>query len=193
MRTIVLASTSPFRKKLLQQLQIPFLTDRPRFEEELQQNIAPELLVKHQAQQKALSLQDRHPQALIIGADQVFVDHRHRILGKPGSEEKAVQQLLGMAGQTSTFYTGLAVLDAESGESLVDYSAFSVTLRPLSESQVRSYVKRDDPLECAGSFRIEGLGIALMERMEGEDYNALIGLPLILLTSLLEQFGVNIL
>jgi len=193
MRTIVLASTSRFRKKLLQQLQIPFVTDSPRFVEELQQGVAPELLVKHQAQQKALSLRETHPEALIIGADQVFVDHRHRIIGKPGTEEKAVHQLLSMAGQTSIFYTGLAVLDAATGEAAVDYSTFAVTLRPLSEKQIRSYIRRENPLDCAGSFRVEGLGIALMEKLEGADYTALIGLPLILLTSLLEQFGVEVL
>ena len=193
MRSIVLASTSPYRKQLLQQLQVPFIAASPVYHEEIDQGVAPELLVKHLAVHKAKSLLRHFPQALIIGADQVFVDSRRRILGKPGSLERAAEQLRGMAGRSHTFYTGLAVLDAESGESQVDFVTFTVTLRPLAEEEIQAYLRRETPFDCAGSFKIEGLGIALMEKMEGEDYTALIGLPLIKLGDFLRHFGVKVL
>lgn len=193
MRTIVLASTSPYRSQLLQQLQLPFVAAVPRFEEVIEQGVAPELLVKHLATGKAESLSSLYPDALIIGADQVFIDTRNRILGKPGDAEKAEAQLRGMAGKTHTFYTGVAVHDSSSGESIADFATYTVSLRRLEEDQIRSYVARENPVDCAGSFKIEGLGIALMERMEGEDYTSLIGLPLIKLIHILEQFGVRVL
>jgi septum formation protein len=193
MRSIVLASTSPYRKQLLQQLQIPFVAASPVYQEEIDQKVAPELLVKHLAFHKAESLRRHFPQSLIIGADQVFVDQRQRILGKPGSFEKATEQLRGMAGRSHTFYTGLAVLDAESGESQVDFSTFTVTLRALTDEEILAYLRREEPFDCAGSFRIEGLGIALMEKMAGEDYTGLIGLPLVKLSEILCRFGVNVL
>ncbi len=193
MRPIVLASTSPYRKALLQQLGLPFVSASPLFFEELDQSVAPELLVKHLALQKAESLRKHFPEAVIIGADQVFVDARRRILGKPGNAVEAVDQLRGMAGRSHTFFTGLALFDAVTGESAVDYDTFTVTLRALTEEQLRRYVERENPVDCAGSFKIEGLGIALMEKLEGHDYTTLIGLPLIKLTTLLERFGVTVL
>lgn len=191
MRSLVLASTSPYRKQLLQQLQLPFITASPIFEEEIDQQVAPELVVKHLALHKAESLRRHFPDSLIIGSDQVFVDARRRILSKPEDLEKALDQLRGMAGRSHIFYTGVAVLDARTGEVKTDFSTFSVTLRNLSEEEICSYLERESPLDCAGSFKIEGLGIALMEKMEGDDYTSLIGLPLIKLTGLLRQFGVN--
>lgn len=193
MRTVVLASTSPYRRQLLQQLGVPFVTAAPLYVEKLDQGVSPELLVKHLAFHKAESLRERYPDALIIGSDQVFVDPRQRILGKPGTAERAVTQLCSMAGRAHTFYTGVAVFDSRSGESEVDYATYTVTLRDLAEEQVRAYVRRESPLDCAGSFKIEGLGIALMEKMEGEDYTSLIGLPLIKLTGMLQRFGVDVL
>ena len=193
MRTLVLASTSPYRLQLLRQLGLSFHVAAPLFKEQLDQSVAPELLVRHQALHKAKSLAERYPDALIIGADQVFVDARHRILGKPGSSEQAIAQLLDMQGKTHTFYTGVAVFDSASGSHFATCETFTVTMRALSEAQIRSYVERDNPLDCAGSFKIEGLGIALMEQMEGRDYTALIGLPLIRLVDILKQFGVDVL
>lgn len=193
MRSIVLASTSPYRKQLLQQLQLPFVTASPVFEEKIDQQIAPGLLVKHLAFHKAESLRKYFPDALLIGSDQVFVDTRGRILGKPGTAEAAMEQLRAMAGKSHTFYTGLAVLDARSGEALTDVVTFTVTLRDLTPEEIRSYVERESPLDCAGSFKIEGLGIALMQSMEGSDYTSLIGLPLIRLTDFLRRFGVGVL
>ena len=193
MRQLVLASTSPYRKQLLQQLGLPFVTASPLFFEELDQSVAPELLVKHLAQHKAESLQKHFPEALIIGADQVFVDPRRRILGKPGTPERAVEQLKAMVGRSHTFYTGLAVFDAAAGTVATDFDTFCVTLRQLNDAQLHAYVARENPVDCAGSFKIEGLGIALMEGLQGQDYTTLIGLPLIKLTRLLEQSGIQVL
>jgi septum formation protein len=193
MRTLILASTSPYRLQLLNQLGLSFSVAAPLFEEHLDQGVAPELLVRHQALQKAKSLAGRFPDALIIGADQVFVDARHRVLGKPGSIEQAVTQLLEMQGRTHTFFTGVAVYDSASGVGQAGCETFTVTLRMLTEEQIRRYVMRDNPVDCAGSFKIEGLGIALMEKLAGDDYTALVGLPLIRLTDMLAQFGVDVL
>jgi septum formation protein len=193
MRTLILASTSPYRLKLLRQLDLPFQVAAPIFQEQLDQTVSPELLVRHQALHKAKSLAERYPEALIIGADQVFVDARHRILGKPGNADQAVAQLLDMQGKTHTFYTGVAVFDSASGSHFATCETFNVTLRPLTDEQVRRYVERENPIDCAGSFKIEGLGIALMEKMDGRDYTALIGLPLIRLVEILKQFDINVL
>jgi septum formation protein len=193
MKMVVLASTSPYRMQLLRQLGFPFHVAAPQFEEHIDQAIAPELLVKHLASHKARSLAESYPDALIIGADQVFVNSQGHILGKPGNFETAVRQLRSMAGKTHTFFTGLSVYDSTSGEALTDFVTYRVTLRPLSEDQIRNYLRRENPVDCAGSFKIEGLGIALMSRLEGEDYTSLIGLPLIKLTDFLAYFGVHVL
>jgi septum formation protein len=193
MRTIVLASTSPYRLQLLRQLELQFHVAAPLFKEQLDQSVSPELLVRHQALHKAKSLAERYPDALIIGADQVFVDARHRILGKPGDSEQAVAQLVEMQGRSHIFYTGVAVFDSASGACQATCETYRVTLRPLSEAQIRSYVSRENPVDCAGSFKVEGLGIALMEKMEGDDYTTLIGLPLIRLIDMLKEFGVAVL
>lgn len=193
MRTLVLASTSPYRRRLLKQLGLPFLTAAPRCHEEMQPGIAPELLVKHLAIQKAESLTDHYDDALIIGADQVFVDPRNRVIGKPGSSQKAFEQLKSMSGRSHTFFTGVCLYDSASGETQVDYSTFDVTLRRLSDDEIRSYIRREEPTDCAGSFKIEGLGIALMETTGGEDYTSLVGLPLIKLCDMLRTAGISIL
>ena len=193
MRKIILASTSPYRQQLLRQLQLPFLTAAPDFVEEIDPNVAPALLVRHLALGKAQSLTDVYPDALIIGSDQLFVDQRGRPVGKGGGMEAASQQLRQMAGKSHCFYTGLALIDSRTGTVQTDYATFSVTFRELSDAQIYNYLQREKPYDCAGSFKIEGLGIALIERMAGEDYNSLIGLPLIKLVSMLEIAGVKVL
>jgi septum formation protein len=193
MRTLVLASTSPYRLQLMRQLEMNFQVAAPLYKEQMDPSVSAELLVKHQALQKAKSLALQYQDALIIGADQVFVDARHRMLGKPGSVERAVEQLLEMQGRRHTFYTGLAVYDSASGDSLAEFETFTVTLRELTETQIRHYVTKENPVDCAGSFKIEGLGIALMEQMSGNDYTSLIGLPLILLVNMLSHFDVEVL
>ncbi len=191
MRTVVLASTSPYRLQLLRQLGIPFHVSPPLYEEQIDQQVAPELLVKHLAAHKAKSLAEKYPDALILGADQVFADPRGHIHGKPGGLTQAAAQLREMVGKTHTFYTGISVYDAASGEGLTDYDTYSVTLRKLSSEQIHAYLEREQPFDCAGSFKIEGLGISLMERMAGDDYTTLIGLPLIKVVDFLAHFGVR--
>ena len=193
MRTIVLASTSPYRMQLLRQLELNFHVSAPLYKEQMDTSVSAELLVKHQALQKAKSIAGTYQDALIIGSDQVFVDSRHRVLGKPGTPEKAVAQLLEMQGRKHTFYTGLAIYDSASGDSLTEFDTFSVSMRHLTEEQIKHYVERENPIDCAGSFKIEGLGIALMEKMAGNDYTSLIGLPLILLVNMLSHFDVEVL
>jgi len=193
MKKIVLASTSPYRQQLLRQLCLPFVTAAPDFVEEVDQNVAPALLVRHLALGKAQSLAESYPDALIIGSDQLFVDQRGRPVGKAGNLEAAFQQLKQMVDRTLCFYTGLALLDSRRDIVQTDYATFSVTFRKLSDEQIYNYLQREKPFDCAGSFKIEGLGIALIEKMAGEDYNTLIGLPLIKLVSMLEIAGIGVL
>lgn len=193
MRQLILASTSLYRLQQLRQLQLPFTAVPPAFDEVIDPAVSPELMVRHLALGKARSLAERYPMALIIGADQVFVDQRGRAVGKPGSKEAAISQLKQMAGRTHCFHTGLALFDGLTQSHIADYSTFAVTLRHLTDEQIVNYVEREQPWECAGSFKIEGLGIALMEKMAGDDYNSLIGLPLIKLVTMLSQFGVEVL
>ncbi len=193
MRQIILASTSPYRRQLLHQLQLPFEALAPPYIEEIDSGVAPELLVRHLALGKAQSLAETYPDALIIGSDQVFVDQRKRPMGKAGTLEAAFQQLKQMVGQTLSFYTGLALFDSRTAAAQTDFATFSVTFRNLDDRQIYDYLQREQPFDCAGSFKIEGLGIALMEKMEGEDYNALIGLPLIKLVTMLDIAGVKVL
>lgn len=193
MRSLVLASTSPYRLQLLRQLDLSFQVAAPLYKEKMDSSVSPELFVKHQALHKAKSLKDSYPDALIIGADQVFVDPRQRVLGKPGDKDKAVQQLLEMQGRRHTFFTGLAVYDSANGHYLNDFETFSVTMRKLSLEEINHYVEKENPIDCAGSFKIEGFGIVLMEKMSGNDYTSLIGLPLILLINMLKEFSVKVL
>lgn len=193
MRSIVLASTSPYRKALLQQICPDFVTAAPLCHEEIDPEIAPELQVRHLAQRKAESLAEHFPDALIIGSDQLFADPRGRTHGKPGTFERAEEQLVAMSGRTHTFYTGLALYDSRDRSCQSGCETFSVTLRSLGREQIRAYLLRERPFDCAGSFKIEGLGIALMEKTCGNDQTALVGLPLILLTTFLLNAGIDIL
>jgi septum formation protein len=193
MRTLVLASTSPYRMHLMRQLELNFHVAAPLYKEQMDTSVSAELLVKHQALQKAKSLAEKYEDALIIGSDQVFVDARHRVLGKPGTPENAIEQLMEMQGRKHTFYTGLAIYDSVSGDNISEFETFTVSMRDLTAEQIRHYVEKENPVDCAGSFKIEGLGIALMEKMEGNDYTSLIGLPLILLVNMLARFDVEVL
>jgi septum formation protein len=190
MRKLILASTSPYRRSLLERLGIPFTPLAPRCEEKIDPSLSAPELVKHLALAKAASLVQDYPDSIIIGSDQVL-ESRGRIIGKPGSPERAREQLYEMAGGAHTFYTGLAVIDAANILRFSDCVPFTVTLRRLTETEIRDYVSRENPVDCAGSFKIEGLGIALMEKMEGDDYTALIGLPLISLNTMLRRVGIN--
>lgn len=191
MSRLVLASTSPFRKELLNKLQLEFVTDNPRVDETPLPGETPHQLVARLAESKARAVAAKHPGALIIGSDQVAVNEG-AIVGKPGDHARAVEQLRQASGKRITFLTGLALLNSASGECQVAVEPFSVIFRKLSDAQIEGYLKQEQPYNCAGSFKSEGLGIALFQRLEGDDPNALIGLPLIRLIAMLEQEAVYV-
>ncbi|WP_237056621.1 Maf family protein [Microbulbifer sediminum] len=187
---LILASSSPYRRALLEQLELPFECASPHINEEaLTGESGPELAARL-ASEKARALAARYPHGLIIGSDQV-AECDGRLLGKPGTPEKAEEQLSACSGRRVCFHTGLSLLQAASGRQLTQVEPFSVIFRELTPGQIRRYVEREQPLDCAGSFKVEGLGIALFEKMEGSDYNSLIGLPLIRLVNMLRQFDID--
>ncbi len=188
---IVLGSTSPFRRELLTRLGIPFTTASPDVDETALSGEAPQDLVVRLAQAKARAVAAAHPDALIIGSDQVACNNG-KILGKPGNRDNALRQLSEASGRRISFYTGLCLLNAETGRSQVICEPFHVHFRVLEPSQIERYLDAEEPYNCAGSFKSEGLGIALFERMEGDDPNSLIGLPLIRLVSMLQEEGISI-
>jgi septum formation protein len=189
---IVLASTSQYRKKLLERLGIPFCVANPAVEETPLPEESAADLVQRLALAKAKAVQDRYPEALIIGADQVAV-RDGLILGKPGTFPANVAQLAAVSGRRVEFLTGLCLVNAKRKRVQVEVVPFAVVFRPLRTPQIEGYVRREQPFDCAGGFKSEGLGIALFARMEGEDPTALIGLPLIALVRMLEQEGVDVL
>ncbi|MBD3669492.1 MAG: septum formation inhibitor Maf [Gammaproteobacteria bacterium] len=192
MRELVLGSSSPFRRQLLDRLGLDYVCDSPDIDESRLEGETPEALVQRLAEAKARAVAHRHPDALIIGSDQVAV-LEGEVLGKPGTHEKAVEQLHRASGKEVVFQTGLCLYDARHDNALVERVPYTVVFRNISEDQIENYLRREQPYGCAGSFKSEGLGIALFERMAGEDPNALIGLPLIRLIDLLERAGVSIL
>ncbi|AOS98034.1 Maf-like protein YceF [Microbulbifer aggregans] len=187
-RQLILASSSPYRRQLLQRLQLPFECSSPHINEEATVGETPEALAGRLASEKAQALAARFPDALIIGSDQV-ADLQGQALGKPGNLETAREQLLACSGEQVVFHTGLSLLDTATGQQRTEVDRFTVHFRKLSEQQILNYLNREQPFDCAGSFKVEGLGIALFEKMEGSDHNSLIGLPLIRLVSLLSEFG----
>ena len=192
MTELVLASTSPFRKALLERLGLPFATARPETDETRHSGETAQELVGRLSEEKARAVIGQFPNALIIGSDQVAVLGED-ILGKPGTHERAVEQLSAAAGKEVLFLTGLCLLNAQTGETQVEVVPFSVKFRPLNATQIEHYLRREQPYNCAGSFKSEGLGIALFERMTGDDPNTLIGLPLIRLIAMLNNEGVDVL
>ena len=189
---LVLASTSAYRRTLLERLGMPFFTASPQVDETRGANERPEALVARLAESKARAVAEAHPGALIIGSDQVAVIDGE-ILGKPGGRQQAIDQLTRASGKTVTFYTGLCLLDASTGRARTVCEPFRVCFRSLTPTQIAGYVDREQPFDCAGSFKSEGLGIALFERLVGDDPSALIGLPLIRLLDLLHAEGVDVL
>lgn len=189
---LVLASTSPFRRELLTRLGLPFETLSPDVDEQSLPDEPAAALVRRLAEAKARAGAALVDDGIIIGSDQVAVVD-DRILGKPGSHERAREQLARLAGRQVTFLTGLCLLDARSGELQSDVVPYQVRFRALNADQIDRYLRREQPYNCAGSFKSEGLGIALFERMEGADPTALIGLPLIRLCTMLEAAGIAVL
>lgn len=190
MQRLLLASTSPYRKMLLEKLQLPFDCAAPQVDETPLPGENAEALVLRLAAAKARALALAYPEHLIIGSDQVCVIDG-AITGKPHTEENARAQLRKAAGQAVTFYTGLALYNGRSKQLQALCEPFHVHFRALSEAEIAAYVRLEQPLNCAGSFKSEGLGIALFDRLEGRDPNALIGLPLIALLDMLRAEGVN--
>jgi septum formation protein len=189
---IILASTSAYRKALLERLQLPFHCRSPNtIETPLSGESAQELCARL-ATDKARSLSAQFPDAVIIGSDQVASLGKH-IITKPGNHEAAMQQLQASSGRTVHFHTGLAVIAPAQGLELLHVEPFKVHFRDLTDSEIDSYLKADRPYDCAGSFKVESLGISLFTALEGQDPTSLIGLPLIALTQMLRQAGVNIL
>jgi MAF protein len=190
MPQLILASTSPYRRELLKKLHLPFECAAPEVDEIPLPSEPPRQLVLRLAQAKAKALAERYPNHLIIGSDQVCVLDG-KITGKPHTEENARQQLRKASGHVVTFYTGLALYNSANGHLQTECEPFDVHFRQLSDSEIAHYVQKEQPLNCAGSFKSEGLGIALFDRLEGRDPNTLVGLPLIALTKMLRHEGMN--
>ncbi len=192
MKTLVLGSTSPFRKNILEKLNLAFECAKPNIDETALADETPQALVERLAIEKAQAVTGQFPNALIIGSDQVAVCEGE-ILGKPHNFDNGVKQLTKFSNKAVTFYTGLCVLDSENNtvESLVE--PFIVHFNELSQTEIKNYLTAEQPYNCAGSFKSEGLGICLFKKLEGDDPNTLIGLPLIKLVALFKQHGLDVL
>lgn len=195
-RPLVLASTSPYRAELLARLELPFDTASPDFDERAEDGRFDELgaaaFALHLARGKARSVAAERPDAWVLAADQTAVLHAEdgpRVLHKPGSPERAVDQLLAMAGRTHELVNGVVLLDAATGgaHELVDRQR--LTMRAFERAEAQAYVERHAPTDCVGSYRIEGPGIALFERIESDDFTGIVGLPLLAVARLLREVG----
>ncbi|WP_333798003.1 Maf family protein [Rheinheimera sp.] len=187
-----LASTSVYRKALLEKLTPNFQTAKPEVDETALPGETAQALVERLAIAKACAIADKLNNGLVIGSDQVAL-FNGAILGKPHTAENAYRQLKAFSGHKVTFLTGLAVVNAATAEVSHCVEPFYVHFRELSDDDIHTYIKREQPLNCAGSFKSEGLGITLFSRLEGDDPNSLIGLPLIKLHQLLKQQGRDLL
>jgi len=187
-RRLVLASTSRYRKALLERLGLPFECADPAVDENAAGRESPEATARRLAEAKARAVAARFPHALIIGADQVASCDGAR-LDKPGDFDNAMRQLLAVSGRRARFDTGLALLDARNGAQQSRVVTVVVHFRELSRTRIEDYLRREQPYDCAGSAKAEGLGIALIERIDSGDPTALIGLPLIALCEMLEHAG----
>ncbi len=190
---IVLASSSPYRKKLLERLRLNFDVVAPDVDESPNSDEDPEALVKRLAVAKARAVATRVENALIIGADQVAVNAIGDVIGKPESHEHAVEQLRQASANWTTLYTGVALLNNQSEQIQCDAVPIKVLFRELTENEIENYLRTEQPYDCTGSVKVEGLGIALLSRLEGDDPSAIIGLPLIRLVQMLKNEGIEIL
>ena len=191
-RALLLASTSPYRKELLQRLGLPFACADPRIAEHAPAGEAPADTARRLAGAKARAVAARHGDALVIGADQVASCGALR-LGKPGTHANAVRQLSAVSGKSVRFDTAVALLDARSGALQERVVPSLVRFRELTPALIEDYLRREQPYDCAGSARAEGLGIALIASIDSDDPTALIGLPLIALSELLAHAGMPVL
>lgn len=186
----MLASSSPYRKEILARLGMPFAVDAPAIDEHTVPGEAPEAMVRRLALAKAMAVATRHAHALVIGSDQAAV-YDGILVGKPGNHEAARAQLRRISGKVATLHTGIVLLDTDSGRAQADVIPFRVAFRTLTDVQIDRYLALERPFDCAGSVKSEGLGIALLERFDGDDPTALVGLPLIRLVDMLAREGVS--
>ncbi len=191
-RAVVLGSTSVYRRELMSRLRIAFDIAAPQVDETPLAGEAPEALARRLALAKARAVAARHPQAAVIGSDQV-ADLDGEPLGKPGTHERAVRQLQRMRGRTVIFQTAVAVVCADSGFEQMDLAPVRVRFRDLSDAEIEAYLRAETPYDCAGSAKSEGLGIALLESIDSDDPTALVGLPLIRTCRMLRAAGVRLL
>lgn len=191
-RKLILASGSPYRRALLEKLGLPFDVVSPDVDETPLPGEKPQAMVERLALLKAQTVARTHPGTLVIGSDQAAVLD-DKIIGKPNTHENAVAQLRASSGRRMVLYTALVLLDADSGRAQSEVVPFSVVFRKLTEEQIENYLRRERPYNCAGSVKSEGLGIVLLDKLEGDDPNTLIGLPLIRLTRMLEREDVRVL
>ena len=190
-QTLILASSSTYRRELLQKLNIQFSSVSPHVDETTFENESPRETALRLSQDKARKVGSEYPHALIIGSDQVATLDGLQ-LGKPLNHQNATKQLQMMRGREVTFYSALCLFNAATGHMQSEVMPYLVRFRQLTDSQIENYLNKEKPYQCAGSAKSEGLGIALIERMLGEDPNALIGLPLIKLITMLENEGVSV-
>jgi len=190
-QTLILASSSEYRRQLLQKLQIPFTSIAPKIDEAALPDEKPHETALRLAQEKALKIASEYPNALVIGCDQVATLDGEQ-LGKPGNHQNATRQLQKMRGREVTFHSALCLYNAATDTMQAQVVPYLVRYRMLTDDQIENYLTKEQPYQCAGSAKSEGLGIALMERMLGDDPNALIGLPLIKLVSMLQNEHVDV-
>ncbi len=191
MNRIILASSSPYRRELLQRLRLDFECISPNIDESRRENESAKDYVQRLAIEKAAEISRSHPQALIIGSDQCSVNDG-QILGKPNNRAHAIEQLSAVSGKCVKFLTGVSLQHAESGWQRNWVDIFTVTFRNLSQDEIERYLDAEEPYNCAGSFKSEQLGIALCESMQGDDPSTLIGLPLIKVAQSLREFGLQV-
>jgi septum formation protein len=190
-RPLVLGSSSRYRRELLSRLHLPFTVELPDVDETPRTGESPEGLALRLALEKARSVAARFPHAVVIGSDQV-ADLAGEPLGKPGTHDRAVAQLRQMRGETVVFQTAVAVVCAQSGFEEVDLAPVKVRFRRLTDAEIESYLLAEQPYDCAGSARSEGLGIALLEAIHSDDPTALVGLPLIRTCRMLRAAGLKV-
>ncbi len=191
MKPLILASSSVYRRSLLRKLNIEFTFEAPNIDETPVENERPKVLALRLAKEKARALQSKYPHHLIISSDQA-ANFGNQILSKPGNYQSTIQQLRLQSGQSVNFYTSVCVLDSASNQFYTDIDCCTVHFKKLTDQQIINYVTIDQPYNCVGGFKSEGLGIALFNKIEGDDPNALIGLPLIKLIKLLEKFDIPV-
>lgn len=190
-QTLILASSSIYRRELLERLQLPFTTIAPDVDETPFDGEKPETTALRLAQMKARKVAEQRPKALVIGCDQVAALDGLQ-LGKPLTHDNAVKQLRMMRGRSVTFYSALCLYNARLNRMQIEVVPYVVQFRDASDTQIENYLLKEQPYHCAGSAKSEGLGIALIQAMHGDDPNALIGLPLIKLINMLQNESVNV-